>query len=524
MATDETTRRGLLKLLGSSAPGSPDDVTKDSPPPHLQPLHSRVHAELDLAERFFDHGEIARGGMAIVHRVLERTLNRIVALKVLKPEKAFDDNARRRFIAEAQITGQLEHPYIVPVYEIGEDDAQQVFFTMKLVEGRTLQDFIEKQEPETHDDALSTAVDAVLKVADALSFAHARGVIHRDVKPANVMIGDHGEVYLMDWGIARVPNPGPAPAAHEKASERKTTSLTAFAFEREGMVLGTYAFMSPEQARGDVEGMNPRTDVFGLGAMLFRIVSGEPPIQGKTPLDALANAGSSKVVDVADKLNGRLRRALLDVALQAMRPQQADRFASASAFRRAVEGVLRGGTRFPIQKLQAGSVIVQEGSQGTDAYIVRTGSCEVSHGKGADRVVLQRLDPGAVFGETAVFTGQPRNATVIAVTDVELWVVPGAVLQEELGLDTWLGAFVRSLGARFTERSSRVTQLEATLKKEQLARAAYARLARTDAPVPLSDLAQALGMDAARARELLEDTPGLKVTSGPDGRPVVVLA
>jgi serine/threonine-protein kinase len=333
-----------------------------------------------------------------------------------------------------------------------------------------------------------------------LSFAHARNVIHRDIKPANIMLGEHGEVYLMDWGIARVPERNQL----LEPADRKATSVTAFAFEKEGMVLGTYAYMSPEQARGDVDAMDARTDVFGLGAVLFRLVAGQPPIQGKNPLDALARAGSGQIVDVTEVVQGRLRRALLNVALQAMRSKPDERFSSVVALKRAIEGVMKGGTRFAIQRFAPGTMIVEEGSMGTDAYIMRSGECDVVHGSGSARVLMGRLEPGAVFGETAVFTGQPRNASVIAVTDVELWVVPGSVLEDELNLDTWLGAFVRSLGQRFTEASARAVQMETALLRERIARCAFAALARTQtATVAIADVAAAAGLEATRAQELL---------------------
>ena len=510
-ADDTSKKRGLLALHETRAERAPakkkehkstvDETTKDLalPPYTLQP-------DVALAERFVDHGEIARGGMGAVHKVLERSLNRHVAMKVLPRDKAADARARNRFIAEAQITGQLEHPNVVPVYELGVDDAGTTYFTMKLVDGVTLSAFLAEHDAAQDDDALFAALDVFAKVCDALSFAHSRGVIHRDIKPSNIMTGEFGQVYLMDWGIALVAESGASTKAPKRDDEtrRRTTSLTAFAVEGPGTVLGTYAYMSPEQAKGDAARMDERTDVFGLGAVLFRVVAGRPPFVGQNELDTLALAAECALPAIEARPGDRLRATLLQVATRAMRKERDDRYPNVLEMKRAVEGVVRGRLRFPITKVPAGTLVIQEGSRGDDAYIVRKGSCRVFRVVDGQRHLLQEIGPGGVFGETAVFTGLPRNAHVEAATDVEMWVVPGKVLQEELGLDGWLGAFVRSVGARFTERSARVTELEGALRRERVVRAALVAIARRG-KATLGEVAAAGGADPARAAEALRD-------------------
>jgi len=519
MASDSSsTTRGKLKL------SEPSTVTArpKGKPRAVQIADEEVMHLFRLEERFEDHGEIGHGGMGAVHRVLEKTLHRPVAMKLLGVERAANNAVKSRFLAEAQVTGQLEHPNIVPVYELGSDDAGVLFFTMRLIEGQTFSDWLRTNDI-ANEELLEGALEIFFRVCDALSFAHSRGVIHRDVKPANIMVGEHGQVYLMDWGIARVlpSEPGEAPSSTKTAegtavtARRRTTTLTAPIVDEQGLVLGTYAYMSPEQARSAIEDIDARTDVFGLGAVLFRIVVGRPPIEGNTPYDALAKAAEAKIPDVTSEVVGTLQRALLEIAMQAMQRSRAQRFQSVAALKQATQTVLRGRVRYPMTRASKGTVVVREGDRANDAYFIRTGTCIVYRERDGQRHHLQTIGPGEVFGETAVFTEQPRNATVEALTDVELIVVPGRHLAESVGLESWMGAFVRALGTRFSERSQRVTELESESLVVELVAHAWRQLAFAGArepdgslSLPLIELVESLPPRLAalgpRARRLLE--------------------
>jgi serine/threonine-protein kinase len=486
---------------------------------------------LTLEERFHDQGEIARGGMGAIHRVFERTLNRSVAMKVLTPERAHEARVRQRFLAEAQVTGQLEHPNIVPVYELGADDDGKLFFTMKLIEGVSFSEHLRAHPPESDED-VEQALEIFLRVCDALAFAHSRGVVHRDVKPANIMVGEHGQVYLMDWGIARVGAQAPGSEAGDGGAEarqrRATATLSIPAVDERGLVLGTYAYMAPEQARGEAERIDARTDVFMLGAVLYRIVVGRPPIAGKTAIEALANAAEARIPDVRDQVQGMLRRSLVEVALQAMQAEPEHRFQSAQALKQAAHEVLRGRFRFPQRNVAAGELILREGEPGDDAFFIRAGRCEVFCLRDGVRVRLRTLGPGEVFGETAVFTGQPRNASVEALEAVELIVVPGKFITGALGLDTWTGGFVRSLGLRFTEGNRTLADTERALLGAEVAAEAWRLLCRAGARGPGGEprapwaalraaLARRPSLDDAQLELLLVEA-GLRVESGADGR------
>jgi serine/threonine protein kinase len=229
--------------------------------------------------RYENLGEIARGGMGVVYRVRDLELDRELALKVMLvydpgPER------RRRFVEEARVAGQLQHPGIPPVHEIGELEDGRPYYTMKLIDGQTLAALFAARPDPRHD--LTRFVSIFQSISQTLGFAHSRGVMHRDMKPENVMVGAFSEIQVMDWGLAKVlgrpgrPADRPDPAAvrpgYDGASE--VGSLA-------GDVMGTPAYMPPEQALGQVDRVDERSDVFALGAILCEVLTGAPPYVGR---------------------------------------------------------------------------------------------------------------------------------------------------------------------------------------------------------------------------------------------------
>jgi tetratricopeptide (TPR) repeat protein/tRNA A-37 threonylcarbamoyl transferase component Bud32 len=234
--------------------------------------------------------EIARGGMGKVFLAHDPALNRDLAVKLLKPELHDRPELVRRFVAEAQITAQLPHPGIVPVHELGQDDNGLPFLAMKLVRGQTLEQLLAERNSPVEE--LPQFVVIFEQVCQAVAFAHSHRVIHRDLKPANIMVGRFGEVQVMDWGLAKLLDE--PPTEEEKASAETAASVirtmrseataglvseSAWGQGRTaaGTVLGTPAYMAPEQAAGQIHKLDERCDVFGLGAILCEILTGSPP-------------------------------------------------------------------------------------------------------------------------------------------------------------------------------------------------------------------------------------------------------
>jgi serine/threonine-protein kinase len=303
------------------------------------------------AGRYRLEEEIARGGMGVVYRAYDPDCHRSLAVKVLQERHCGRHDLESRFLEEAQLTAQLQHPGVPPVHEIGRLTEGRPFFAMKLVKGRTLADLLkERQSPS---DDLPRFVGIFGQVCHAVAFAHSRGVLHRDLKPANIMVGAFGEVQVMDWGLAKVIRPesgGLKPPGDKDASTIATVrTLNPGQSSQAGAVMGTVAYMAPEQARGEVDRLDARCDVFGLGAILCEILTDQPPYRGATRDEQYGQALHGELADAFTLLDGCgadaelvwLAKECLAADREA-RPQDAEVMASAvTAYQAGVEKRLR---------------------------------------------------------------------------------------------------------------------------------------------------------------------------------------
>jgi serine/threonine protein kinase/Flp pilus assembly protein TadD len=315
--------------------------------PVVRPWSTEMPAPAHRGDRYQLLGEIARGGMGAVLKGRDPDLGRDLAIKVLLDEHRDQPELVRRFVEEAQIGGQLQHPGIVPVYELSQFGDRRPYFAMKLVEGRTLAALLAERVDITAD--LARLFDIFAQVCQTVAYAHARGVIHRDLKPSNIMVGNFGEIQVMDWGLAKVLSRGgladelPVESVREPAPVRTARNSSDAGISRAGSVLGTPAYMAPEQARGDLEDVDERADVFGLGAILCEILTGRPPYVGS---DARMVRGLAARAELGEALE-RLRDCGVDRELIALcrrclaaRPEERPRDAGMVAS--AITAYLRG--------------------------------------------------------------------------------------------------------------------------------------------------------------------------------------
>lgn len=300
----------------------------------------RLREEADLPDlcgsKYMVLHKLGSGGMGAVYLAQDTNLGRKVAVKVMNIADSTGALASR-MMREARIVALLEHPSIVPIHDVGLLEDGRVYYAMKLVQGKRLDEFA------AGADSLSDLLRVFQKVCEAVAFAHARGVIHRDLKPENIMVGPFGEVLVMDWGVAKVLGDGPLDSRDRlktdgielraiddtdlvttlpRASSRESSETSS------GMVIGTPAYMAPEQAMGKTELLDQRSDVYALGAVLYFLLAGRAPFESTPMADALEEA-TRRRAPRPRQINSRVPKAIEAVCLKAMSEPRADRYASA---------------------------------------------------------------------------------------------------------------------------------------------------------------------------------------------------
>jgi serine/threonine-protein kinase len=365
--------------------------------------------------------EIARGGMGVIHRARDRRFGRDIAMKIVRADQA-DADTVRRFLTEATITGRLEHPGVPPVHDLGTLDDGRPFLAMKLIRGRTLADGLKASAGADR----GSFIDIFEKVCQTLAFAHRQGVIHRDLKPANVMVGEFADVQVMDWGLAKERHAADVPVAvpYSDTAARDMTQA--------GVVMGTPAFIPPEQARGETNGVDERSDVFGLGAILCFILTGKPPFDGGDALTTVKLAAAGDTAAALERLDGCGADAeLVALAKRCLAANPADRPADAGAVAAAVVAYREGVAA----RLRAAEVAR---AREAEARMRR----RVSSVLGAAVLGLIALTVGGVWwadqqeqkrrGEAAVRAAGTRSAVEAALSQADTAVRAGKVDEAEI--------------------------------------------------------------------------------------------
>ena len=335
----------LKALFGhlSPAEGSDTDASRGLLSGRFRDLVGRLKDLSRSASRYEILDEIARGGMGTILRVRQGELDRDLAMKVMLGEEDVDSANPRvlsRFLEEALVTGKLDHPGVVPVHDLGIDEDGRAFFTMKLVKGRDLEKIFDLARRGEEGWAETRVVGVLLKACEALAYAHDKDVIHRDLKPANIMVGRFGEVYVMDWGLARARGMSEAPAGEagdlaqalrtirrDEAEEVPGSPLMTL----EGDVVGTPAYMSPEQARGELDSLGPRSDIYSLGAILYHLLARRMPFvaaDGSTPSAEVLRSLLAGPPLPLHEANPRVPAELAAICMKSMAREPAGRYQS----------------------------------------------------------------------------------------------------------------------------------------------------------------------------------------------------
>jgi len=328
----------------------------------------------DGVGRYQDLGLIGHGGMGEVRRIRDRELNRVMAMKIIRPKIQGKPLALSRFLEEAQATAQLQHPGVVPVHEMGRLGDGRIFFTMQEIRGRTFGAVISKLHQASTEHAWGTTpdgwtlrrlIESFRHACETMAYAHKRSVVHRDLKPENIMVGQHGEVLVVDWGLAKVSGSHLTPHAEEGPLETTRSASDAYATV-DGAIAGTPAYMPPEQAKGEIDQIGPHSDVYALGAILYQLLSGRAPFLGgaKVVLQQLlhgppeslrdSTSGSFDTLDFEfdiDDLNkesplpNKIPTALVAICEKAMNRNPHKRYSNAQGLTDAIVAWLDGSMR-----------------------------------------------------------------------------------------------------------------------------------------------------------------------------------
>jgi serine/threonine protein kinase len=330
------------------------------------PKRSAEQQTLTADHEYRIEKEIARGGMGVIYEGSDHTLQRSVAVKV---SSLAGHNGDPRFKQEAEVLAALAHPNIVPIHSFGTDSNGNPFYSMKLIKGRTLQAIIDSLRTDpakaSAEYPLTKRLSIFRKACDALSFAHNQGFIHRDIKPDNIMVGEYGEVLVMDWGLAKRIGAAELPSGNSNPSAPRDASSSSLGMTLEGDVIGTPQYMAPEQAEGRIADIDERSDLYSLGGILFALLTLRPPIEGTSVNEVLGNVKSGRISSLTTRkskatttqhtklrpLDHTIPEALRAITLKALAFRPEERYASVQALASDVDAFQNG---FATQAEQAG--------------------------------------------------------------------------------------------------------------------------------------------------------------------------
>jgi eukaryotic-like serine/threonine-protein kinase len=452
--------------------------------------------------RFRLGGELGRGGMGRIVEARDPELRRSVAIKLLRDPSHVSRVQLARFVAEARVTAQLQHPNIVPVHEIGVEADGRIYFVMKRVEGRSLAEVLQALRDGDPGTAAAFSrhrlITALLAVCNAVAFAHDRGVLHRDIKPANIMLGRFGEVLLMDWGIARLAGRveedrlGPVDEVHQgPRGERFTITRT-----KDGVAIGTPGYMAPEQAMGLLSQLDGRADVWSLGAVLYEVLTLGRAHRARGVQELLVAAATTRPEDPRARApERRIPEGIAGICMRALAIDPAGRFPDAAGMAAAIEASL-------------------EGSRRRSKAAVHLAEAERSWSRWQDLgVERDRLAPrlAALEAQTPGYTPLASKPDLLAARRQ----------LQGLGVER-ARAFARYLAEAEQALSSDPESLPA---REALARGWYARFEEAEAAADPADLrlaeARCRRYDTGRYDGLLRGDGSLSLRTAPSGAEVV---
>ena len=400
------------------------------------------------ADRYRIIGLLGRGTFSDVFNCFDTSLNRIVAIKQLRQEYLKDDLKKKMFLNETKLISYLDHPGVVTLYDTFISKEGLPSYTMKINKGFTLR---EELASKTRGQMLAIFI----KLCETLAYAHDKGVIHLDLNPDNIMLGQYGEVVITDWGNAILYNDRPY---MEYLKLIRDTPAPPFDIMSNHLTENS-AYLSPEQITGDKESLSPSTDIFLMGVILFEMITGRRPFEAKSE-EELHKKILNDRAPLLNEVQSDLPNMLSLICAKMLEKDPYSRYHSFHDILIDIDRLQNSGQAFSTMKFNAGDIIINEGDPGTFAFIVLKGSVEISRFINGERKILARLGRNEIVGELAIFTKEPRtatvtafeNGTVIRVMDYE------SVEQEMQKLSPWVQNMITGLSRRFMKLNDFLVQ------------------------------------------------------------------
>ncbi len=503
------------EAMGVQPDAGPEDFSAtDTEKFFFRRLVAKNHG--DRKYRFL--GKLVAGGMGAILRVLDQDLQRTSAMKVVLPAFKNREDALTGFIAEAKITGLLEHPNVIPVHELGLTEDEGVYFTMKLAQGEALNEILDRLrsgDPEALETFTTYPLLSIFrKVCDAVSYAHSKNIIHQDIKPHNIMVGQYGEVLLMDWGLARYigdPDKEPDPGQRELIKD-----FLGILKSDDDVIKGSPVYMAPEQVMGVGAGLDKQTDIFLLGAAMYHAFTLTPPYFGGSIQAVFEKARNVDLIPPDRRTPERqIPEEICRIILKAMAADKADRYETVEAMGEDIDDLIAGKwSRQEKKRFAAGETLMTEGEVGNEAYLILSGKVQVVKGTGEGAVVLSTLGPGDIVGEMSLIAQAPRSAGVKALEETEAAVLTQHLLTQNLKkLPPYMEKIVATLTDRLRIANENIHPHAAAdptgviIKQLRLLLRYRAGNGRKAALAPLMEMVQEiahdLGLPGSRVKEVL---------------------
>ncbi len=404
--------------------------------------------------------ELGSGATAKVGRVLDKHLNRIVAQKVFHAELTEDERLLRTFLNEARLVGYLSHPGIVPIFDLSVSAETPLNYTMPIVDGNSLGELMHA-DPATGNGqalAIAEALNILIKLCETLNYAHDKGVLHLDLKPDNIVVGEFGEVLIMDWGTGRLKDPTKYAKHLHEATEHNVS--VNFESEDDDLFLGTPKYMSPEQTTASRNELNYASDIFSMGIIAHQLFSGIHPFHAKD-LPSLFSAIQSEEVPRLDQTDPTLPARLAEIVSRMLAKSTAARYASFSEVLEDLNTLRTAGAAFESRTYEQDEVIFSQGDPSEYAFTIVSGEVQVSINVEGDEKIMSTLGAGSIVGEIGVITGQARTATIKTLCATQISVLKKAQLESELEkLSPWVGQLIEGLADRFNSVNRELAEIK----------------------------------------------------------------